>query len=784
MSACRACLDPECAGDVVVRAALEIPKNRDVPLTRRQCQDTLANPLDLLSTSRDVIRSRRAFTGEPWKGSGLSFSPAVAIDGEMKHAPSEPGLGPPDRLSLTHHLGQPRDTLIHDIGSLRLVPKDASGQPQKGGSDAESPLGPGEARNRGGGRGSQRDTSRIEIAPGITDRWTLEGHRTLTRFSKKGRARAPPSPENPPNMGDGERTRLDYNDRGSGKWIPCRMLGNEVMKLISSSLLLSGVLFFAPSLSAQTALWKFFGNSSGDSYGKSVTGLDDVNGDGVPDVAVGAPQSDYGGLDAGSVKIYSGLTGQLIRVFVGIPGSNFGAAVASAGDVDGDGRGDIIVGAPFARVNGIQLVGEAVVISIARVQVLHRFKGAAYLDAFGTSVGSAGDVDGDGIPDIQIGATSFFQGLRGYVRVFAGSDGSLLHDLRGAQAGDFFGTSLAEVGDQDGDGHDDLLIGAPQNNVGPGYALVISGRTGGLLRSLSGVAANDQFGQSVTGLEDLDGDQIPELAVGAYRSDLGGLDAGSVTVYSGATGAPLRTMLGDGPHHWLGFAVANAGDVDGDGFGDLIVAAHGDNSQTVWTTYGRVYSGFDGQTVATVKVDFLTTDSIIQAVSGLGDVDSDGRDDYLVSDFWNDEAGTDFGAVWVIAGCPSIAESYGESCAGSAGFSPRLEFQGCPSPGALTQLSIENALGGANAQLLVSARGRTMIGKGNCVLLVRSPFFVIPIQLGGASGTPGVGNATLPIQIPPSPNLIGWRFNAQARIFDPGTLYGNAFTNGVEIVIR
>ncbi|MEQ8762385.1 MAG: FG-GAP-like repeat-containing protein [Planctomycetota bacterium] len=536
--------------------------------------------------------------------------------------------------------------------------------------------------------------------------------------------------------------------------------------------------------SGQTELWSFYGDTTRDSFGVSIAGIGDMNGDGVPDIAVGAPHDDDGGLDAGSVTIFSGKSGNPIRLFKGPVGSNFGAAVSAAGDIDGDGWADLLVGAPFAKINGVQLVGAAYVLSPSDGRTIYSWNGAAYLDAFGSSISSAGDADGDGVLDVAVGASSFFQNLRGYVRVFSGRDGSLIREHRGTTAGDFLGTGLASPGDLDGDGHDELLVGAPQTNVGRGYVKVFSGRTGLPLMTLTGLAVGDQFGHSVTGLGDLDGDQVRELAVGAYKSDLGGLDSGSVTVFSGASFATLRTLKGDAPHHWLGYAVADAGDVDADGISDLIAAAHGDNSQTVWTTYGRVYSGLDGRAVSTITVDLFSTDSIIQAVDGLGDLDGDGRDDYLVSDFWSDEKGPDFGAVWVISGCNAPAARYGPGCPGTGGEVPGLEFVGCPAPGAQTRLSIRNGLGGAPADLLVSLHGRANLGKANCRLHVMPPLFVIPVLLSGPSGVAGAGSFDLPIQIPPTVNLIGWRFNAQARVLDPGAYLGSTFTNGVEIVIQ
>src|SRR5690606_28195335 len=138
--------------------------------------------------------------------------------------------------------------------------------------------------------------------------------------------------------------------------------------------------------------------------------------------------------------------------------------------------------------------------------------------------------------------------------------------------GDFAGRSVAVVGDVDGDGTTDLLVGADGvdgNSTDEGHAFLISGATGLVLRTFVGDSIGDFFGASVAGAGDVDGDGVPDLVIGAYGDDPGDLlDSGSAVVISGATGTVLWKFLGATLEERVGWAVAGAGDVDADGHDD------------------------------------------------------------------------------------------------------------------------------------------------------------------------------------------------------------------------
>ncbi|MCH8236320.1 MAG: FG-GAP repeat protein, partial [Chloroflexi bacterium] len=378
----------------------------------------------------------------------------------------------------------------------------------------------------------------------------------------------------------------------------------------------------------QSVLYTLVGDGDPDAFGYRVSGAGDVNGDGVPDLIVGSPGDEVNGVGAsGSARVFSGLDGSLIYTFGGDQyADRLGVSVSGAGDVDGDGFADLIVGSNRSPL------GYARVYSGKNGSIIYTFFGDAAFDDFGRSVSGAGDVDGDGFDDMIVGARSDDTNATnsGYARVFSGQDGSIIYTFYGAAVFfDSYGFSVSGAGDVDGDGFDDLIVGAIQNATITGRAEVLSGANGSILYTFSGNVASDGFGGSVSGAGDVNGDGFADLIVGASRDDNNGSESGSARVFSGADGSILYTFDGDAGFDSLGSSVGGAGDVNGDGFADLIVGAALDDNNGKTSGSARVFSGADGAVLFTVDGDSVG-DALGLSVSGAGDIDGDGFADLIV----------------------------------------------------------------------------------------------------------------------------------------------------------
>ena len=297
------------------------------------------------------------------------------------------------------------------------------------------------------------------------------------------------------------------------------------------------------------AQFTFTGDSAGDRFGNSVSSAGDVNGDGFDDLIVGAQNDDNNGTDSGSARVFSGADGSVLYNFDGdSAGDLFGGSVSGAGDVNGDGFDDLIVGAQNDDNNGAN-GGSARVLSGADGSVLYSFDGEIG-DGFGQSVSGAGDVDGDGFDDLIVGAPTDDNGgsFSGSARVFSGVDGSVLHIFEGDSNGDNFGNSVSGAGDVNGDGFADLIVGASlddNRDLFSGSARVFSGSDGSVLYNFDGdsnggpTPSGDRFGGSVSGAGDANNDGFDDLIVGAANDDNNGSNSGSARVLSGSDGSVL-----------------------------------------------------------------------------------------------------------------------------------------------------------------------------------------------------------------------------------------------------
>jgi len=342
-------------------------------------------------------------------------------------------------------------------------------------------------------------------------------------------------------------------------------------------------------------LWAIQGPTSGSSFGASLAGLGDVDGDGLADLAIGAPLASFTGLvGCGIIRVVSGVSGATLRTFRGdSSGDHMGWSVGSAGDIDHDGVPDIIGGAIDDDDLG-ESTGSARIWSGATGMAIHKFVGGSMRELFGYSVDGGADVDGDGTSDLVVGGAYFTSAPQGgVVRVLSGSTFATLWSTPVAPARDGLGSSVAFVGDVDGDGYSDVLAGARQPFAGGvGYARLYSGANGSLLLQLTAAPLQRAFGSSVAAAGDADCDGLPDLAIGAPDSSTGGTLSGVVRIYSGASATVLAEYVG-APGSRLGTCVRGGGDISGEGWPDLVLGAPTEASGAGQSGAAYAFSGSD-----------------------------------------------------------------------------------------------------------------------------------------------------------------------------------------------
>ena len=396
-------------------------------------------------------------------------------------------------------------------------------------------------------------------------------------------------------------------------------------------------------------LHRFVGPSAASRFGSAVAGRADLDGDDRPDVLVGAHAPGASGTGAGGVTAFAGDDGRVLFALEGDrAGDGFGSALAVAGDRDGDGRTEFLVGAPQAA-GGLGTVGLHSGVDGAR---LWSVSGTRSGGRFGAAVAALGDVDGDGVADLVVGAPVDDSGalLGGAVAVLSGVDGATLWTVTGV-FGDQLGTAVAAAGDQDGDGTDDVLVGVPFADArafNAGGARVYSGRDGRVLAAMDGAEVGAQLGFHVAVVGDVDGDGRADFALGAPGRDANGIDSGAVELRSSRDGSLVRTIAGPSPAASL-FAAGAAGDHDRDGFADVLVGAALHDGLGSQRGLVRVVSGRDGrillEAVGTQDLGWFGA-----TVAPAGDVDGDGREDLLVGAPASDDDRVQPGSAFVLRG--------------------------------------------------------------------------------------------------------------------------------------
>jgi len=408
------------------------------------------------------------------------------------------------------------------------------------------------------------------------------------------------------------------------------------------------------------------GNYDGGSQGDALGSAGDMDGDGVDDYLVGEPGANGGD---GATDVYSGATND--RIFTlegGIPDGGFGSSLFGVGDYNADNIPDFLVGAPYEAI-GLELnAGRAYLVSGADGTTLMTMQApdAGDGDIFGSVVIEGADArphagTPDGILDFVVSAPGWDDASGntdiGKVYCFDAVTGSVLFEIEGppmnvagrsvATPGPGLGLAMAKLGDVNGGTNEDLALGIPFADVDPGSGAVdnagevwiVTGNRGILLMTLQDAVptANNQFGLAITRLNDLDYDNVDDLAVGAPGTDIqtfiGPLleDAGNIIVYSGSTGTVLAEIPGSHAGSGTGSNLT-AGDVNGDGVSDIGTGSKKEDLGILGgTTF--VFEGFDvfdplGQNLL-FHVDGDADSLLGTGVAMVSDLNADGRQDML-----------------------------------------------------------------------------------------------------------------------------------------------------------
>lgn len=506
--------------------------------------------------------------------------------------------------------------------------------------------------------------------------------------------------------------------------------------MLSSQLCCVLALWLAIPAAAQTVVRQF--GPSG-----AVACIRDVDGDGSDEVVLADP---VGSATAGTVRVHSGRTGAVLHVLQPGPQPNrYATCIAGVGDADGDGFDDVAVGIPRdAYVSPDS--GHLYVWSGRTGTLLWHRVGRSWL-SFARSVHGAGDVNADGFDDVVVGNRD--DSNSGDAIVCSGRDGHVLWARSSPHGHDDYGASVAGIGDVNGDGFDDVIVGFPtlgSNSIGShvGGAEVLSGRDGRVMHLLIGHSSDDYFGSTVQGIGDIDADLVPDFIIGAssYAETVRGGTFQLGWYFAGS----IRSAVG-------------VGDIDGDGHADVAVA---DGAV-------RVLSG-STRSDLTIIPDPATW-------IAAGDINGDGHTD-LVSGGPNGCFAYDLG----FPGHPGRIRRAGVGCIGSNAHLPRARYQGSPLVGHAIRLTLRGAQPLRGAVLNLGGPVNVplgSVGMSGCTLLAGTGWFNFPFFTDAFGMTlPG------PIMIPGDPSLVGATLSAQWACLDANAnSVGITLSDGILIEI-
>lgn len=388
------------------------------------------------------------------------------------------------------------------------------------------------------------------------------------------------------------------------------------------------------------------GENAGDQFGWTARRVGDLDRDGVVDFVATAPTFQNG---AGKIYLYSSKSGKLLHEVTGAAGDRLGNSAVGLGDVNQDGVDDFVAGAPNAKG-----AGAVFVYSGKDAAVIHSVSGSTPAGQFGYEVSEMGDIDGDDVPDFLVGEMAGDGQARnsGRVVVYSGKTAEPIFELDGERTGDGYGNAAATARLENGEFM--LAVGAPnagRRREGCVYVYRIANAKPKLHFKIDGDQNSVNLGQMFIAFPgDLDGDKVPDV----YASDFGDntqvRGGGKVVVHSGADGKEILAFHGSIPGEGLGTSPSDAGDVDGDGVGDLVVGAwqNAEGAKSGGKVY--LYSGARGGKLLRTWTCKQAGDTLGFDACGIGDVDGDGHVDFLLTSAWSNKGGIKTGRVLIVAG--------------------------------------------------------------------------------------------------------------------------------------
>jgi hypothetical protein len=406
--------------------------------------------------------------------------------------------------------------------------------------------------------------------------------------------------------------------------------------------------FAAPFVEKVKIIHEWMGETKGDQFSWIARSFGDVDGDKIKDIVTSAPTYGANGqsFGPGRIYVYSGKTGKLLWAQTGkTPNESLGIGLEGAGDVNADGIADVIAGAPGTN--------KAYVYSGKDGKLLLTVSpGTSGNEMFGRSASGVGDQNGDRHDDVMVGAPGSNPAQdAGHAYVFSGKDGALLLKLDGEKAGDGLGSIVAGYKNKQ---HAFLLAGAPgagPNSRGRVYVYAnLSDKPKFIIEADETGAALGAMFTSVVG--DVNGDKVPDIYASDFPNTAKGPSTGRVYIHSGADGRRIQTFTGEAAGDGFGIGSANVGDVNKDGFDDLLIGAwqHAGAASSGGKVY--LYSGKDGSLLQAITCK-VPGETFGFDATGAGDVDGDGIIDFLLTSSWSGIQGFRSGRMFIISGKPS-----------------------------------------------------------------------------------------------------------------------------------